>query len=138
MASTAAHTSKFTRYLQSETGPKTVHFWAPVFKWALVFAGVNDMQRPVEKISGTQQVALFCTGVIWTRWAGFVIKPRNPLLASVNFFLGAVAGYQIFRIGSYRVSEGDSPMQVFKYITNGETVEENPAVPAGVPAAEKK
>lgn len=138
MASTAAHTSKFTRYLQSETGPKTVHFWAPVFKWALVFAGVNDMQRPVEKISGTQQVALFCTGVIWTRWAGFVIKPRNPLLASVNFFLGAVAGYQIFRIGSYRVSEGDSPMQVFKYITNGETVGENPAVPAAVPAAEKK
>ena len=134
MASTAAHTSKFTRYLQSETGPKTVHFWAPVFKWALVFAGVNDMQRPVEKISGTQQVALFCTGVIWTRWAGFVIKPRNPLLASVNFFLGAVAGYQIFRIGSYRVSEGDSPMQVFKYITNGETGADN----AAVPAVEKK
>lgn len=125
MASSAQHASKFTRYLQSETGPKTVHFWAPVLKWCLVIAGFNDLQRPVEKISGTQQVALFATGAIWTRWAGFVIQPRNMLLASVNFFLGGVAGYQIFRLADYRVKEGDSPAQVFKYIVSGssETVE---------------
>ena len=71
MASTAQHASKFTRFLNSETGPKTVHFWAPVFKWALVIAGINDLQRPVEKLSGTQQIALFATGAIWTRWAGY-------------------------------------------------------------------
>ncbi|KAI5957194.1 hypothetical protein KGF54_000122 [Candida jiufengensis] len=120
MASTAQHASKFTKYLNSETGPRTVHFWAPVFKWALVIAGINDLQRPVEKLSGTQQIALFATGAIWTRWAGFVIKPRNPLLASVNFFLGAVAGYQLIRIVNYRHDLGDSPMQVFKYILNGD------------------
>lgn len=125
MASSAQHASKFTRYLQSETGPKTVHFWAPVLKWCLVIAGFNDLQRPIEKVSGTQQVALFATGAIWTRWAGFVIQPRNMLLASVNFFLGGVAGYQIFRLADYRVKEGDSPAQVFKYIVSGssETVE---------------
>lgn len=115
----AAHTGKFQRFLQSETGPKTVHFWAPVFKWGLVIAGLNDMQRPVEKISGTQQVALFATGAIWTRWAGFAIKPRNYLLASVNFFLGGVAGYQLVRIVDYRRKEGDSAGQVFNYIFKG-------------------
>lgn len=119
MASSAQHASKFTRYLNSETGPKTVHFWAPVLKWALVIAGFNDLQRPVEKISGTQQVALFATGAIWTRWAGFVIKPRNALLASVNFFLGSVAGYQIYRVADYRVKAGDSPAQVFNYLLSG-------------------
>ncbi|RCK63575.1 Mitochondrial pyruvate carrier 3 [Candida viswanathii] len=130
MASTAQHASKFQRFLNSETGPKTVHFWAPVFKWALVIAGINDLQRPVEKLSGTQQIALFATGAIWTRWAGFVIKPRNMLLASVNFFLGGVAGYQLIRIVNYRREAGDSPMQVFNYIVNGNpetTKKEEPA-----------
>ncbi|KAM9908876.1 hypothetical protein OXX79_000098 [Metschnikowia pulcherrima] len=91
-------------------------FSGAVFKWSLVIAGLNDIQRPVEKISGTQQVALFCTGAIWTRWAGFAIKPRNYLLASVNFFLGGVAGYQILRVAHWRHSQGDSPAQVFKYL----------------------
>lgn len=85
-----------------------------------MIAGFNDTQRPVEKISGTQQIALFCTGAIWTRWAGFVIKPKNYLLASVNFFLGGVAGYQLIRIANYRTSLGDSPAQVFKYIMSGD------------------
>lgn len=120
MAATAQQASKFQRFLNSETGPRTVHFWAPVFKWSLVIAGFNDTQRPVEKISGTQQIALFCTGAIWTRWAGFVIRPKNYLLASVNFFLGGVAGYQLIRIANYRTSLGDSPAQVFKYILSGD------------------
>mmetsp|Transcript_958 Transcript_958/g.958 ORF Transcript_958/g.958 Transcript_958/m.958 type:complete len:136 (-) Transcript_958:42-449(-) len=127
MAASAQHASKFTRYLNSETGPKTVHFWAPVLKWCLVIAGFNDLQRPVEKISGTQQVALFATGAIWTRWAGFVIKPRNFLLASVNFFLGGVAGYQIYRLADYRVKAGDSPAQVFNYIVSGSSDTPEPA-----------
>lgn len=113
--------SKFQQFIASETGPKTVHFWAPVLKWSLVVAGINDIQRPVEKISGTQQIALFATGAIWTRWAGFVIRPRNPLLASVNFFLGGVAGYQLTRIANWRYSQGDSVSQVFKYIASGDS-----------------
>lgn len=135
MAASAQHASKFARYMNSETGPKTVHFWAPVLKWCLVIAGFNDLQRPVEKISGTQQIALFCTGAIWTRWAGFVIKPRNALLASVNFFLGGVAGYQIYRIADYRVKAGDSPSQVFKYLLSGDNAA--PVAPAA-PVSDKK
>lgn len=127
MAASAQHASRFLRFLNSETGPKTVHFWAPVFKWSLVIAGLSDIQRPVEKVSGTQQLALFCTGAIWTRWAGFVIRPKNFLLASVNFFLGGVAGYQLIRIVNYRKSLGDSSAQVFGYILHGDETADSSA-----------
>lgn len=76
-------------------------------QWSLVIAGINDMNRPVEKMSGTQQVALLATGAIWTRWC-LIIKPKNILLASVNFFLGAVAGYQVVRIYNHERELGYS------------------------------
>lgn len=91
-------------------------------KWSLVIAGANDLMRPVEKISGTQQLALLATGAIWTRWC-LIIKPRNVLLASVNFFLGAVAGFQVTRILKYRLDEGDSVMGAFSYIASGKKAE---------------
>lgn len=65
------------------------------------------MQRPVETMSSTQQMALMATGAIWTRWC-LIIKPKNYLLASVNFFLGAVAGYQVVRIFNYQKAMGYS------------------------------
>ncbi|KAK7208350.1 hypothetical protein BZA70DRAFT_273511 [Myxozyma melibiosi] len=101
------------KYMQSETGPKTIHFWAPVMKWALVFAGISDLNRPVETLSGTQQIALFATGAIWTRWC-LIIKPKNYLLASVNFFLGAVAGVQLTRVFNYQRSLGKSYPEAFQ------------------------
>lgn len=71
----------------------------------------------------TQNVALTCTGAIWTRWC-LIIKPRNILyvtrclnvgsgvgtnriysLAAVNFFLGVVGVVQVSRIVSYNMSQ---------------------------------
>ncbi|KAL1983953.1 hypothetical protein VTN96DRAFT_9727 [Rasamsonia emersonii] len=95
--------STFQRLWNSPVGIKTVHFWAPVMKWALVLAGISDFQRPAEKLSLTQNVALMATGAIWTRWC-FIIKPRNLLLAAVNFFLGCVGVVQVTRIFLYRRS----------------------------------
>ncbi|SPJ80135.1 related to FMP43 Found in Mitochondrial Proteome [Fusarium torulosum] len=89
--------SWFKRMWESEIGFKTVHFWAPVMKWALVLAGISDFARPVENLSFTQNLALTCTGIIWTRWC-LIIKPKNYLLAAVNFFLGLVGLVQITRI----------------------------------------
>lgn len=89
--------SWFKRMWESEIGIKTVHFWAPVMKWALVIAGISDFARPVEKLSFTQNFALTCTGLIWTRWC-LIIKPKNYLLAAVNFFLGLVGIVQVSRI----------------------------------------
>ncbi|KAH6973491.1 mitochondrial pyruvate carrier, partial [Ilyonectria sp. MPI-CAGE-AT-0026] len=69
-------------------------------QWALVIAGISDFTRPAENLSFTQNFALTCTGFIWTRWC-LIIKPKNILLATVNFFLGIVGLIQISRILAY-------------------------------------
>ncbi|KAF2135216.1 uncharacterized protein K452DRAFT_239767 [Aplosporella prunicola CBS 121167] len=89
--------SGFAKFWHSPVGPKTVHFWAPVMKWALVLAGVADFFRPAEMLSLSQNAALMATGAIWTRWC-MIIKPRNVFLAAVNFFLGCVGFIQTTRI----------------------------------------
>ncbi|KAI6778941.1 uncharacterized protein J7T54_003877 [Emericellopsis cladophorae] len=96
--------SWFKKAWESEVGIKTVHFWAPVMKWCLVIAGIADMARPAEKLSFTQNFALTCTGLIWTRWC-MIIKPKNILLATVNFFLAMVGIVQLTRIGLYESSK---------------------------------
>ncbi|EFZ03757.1 UPF0041 domain protein [Metarhizium robertsii ARSEF 23] len=70
------------------------------WQWALVLAGISDFARPAEKLSFTQNFALTCTGLIWTRWC-LIIKPKNYLLAAVNFFLGLVGIVQVSRILMY-------------------------------------
>lgn len=45
------YTSLFIFVIIVFQGPKTVHFWAPMFKWGLVIAGLADINRPVEKVS---------------------------------------------------------------------------------------
>ncbi|KXJ93744.1 hypothetical protein Micbo1qcDRAFT_158609 [Microdochium bolleyi] len=100
----AQQQSWFQRMWASPVGLKTVHFWAPVMKWALVLAGVSDFARPAEKLSLTQNGALTATGIIWTRWC-FVITPQNYLLAAVNFFLGVVGVTQCTRILMWRASQ---------------------------------
>ncbi|KAK5663225.1 hypothetical protein OQA88_6643 [Cercophora sp. LCS_1] len=92
------------RMWNSPIGLKTVHFWAPVMKWGLVLAGVSDFARPAENLSLTQNGALTATGIIWTRWC-LIIKPKNYLLAAVNFFLGMVGVVQVSRILMYRQSQ---------------------------------
>ncbi|XBW36915.1 hypothetical protein QEN19_002494 [Hanseniaspora menglaensis] len=118
-SSTTQEQTKFQKFLNSETGPKTIHFWAPTLKWGLVFAGISDMNRPIESVSGTQSLSLIATAMIWTRWS-FVIKPKNMLLASVNFFLGLTSGYQIARLIHWRYNVmGDSASDTLKYVLNG-------------------
>ncbi|KAF3843454.1 hypothetical protein F7725_002303 [Dissostichus mawsoni] len=70
-------------------GPKTVFFWAPVFKWGLVGAGLADMSRPADKLS--------LSSLIWSRYS-LVITPKNWNLFCVNFFLGAAGSSQLYRI----------------------------------------
>ncbi|KAK4125327.1 UPF0041-domain-containing protein [Parathielavia appendiculata] len=102
--SQAATESWGKRMWNSPVGLKTVHFWAPVMKWALVLAGVADFARPAEKLSLTQNAALTATGMIWTRWC-LIIKPKNYLLAAVNFFLGVVGVVQCTRIALWHQSQ---------------------------------
>ncbi|XP_012221628.1 mitochondrial pyruvate carrier 2 [Linepithema humile] len=82
-------------------GPQTIFFWAPIFKWGLVIAGLSDLQRPANKISISQSSALGITGLIWTRYS-LAITPKNYSLFSVNLFVACTALYQISRAVRYQ------------------------------------
>ncbi|XP_017265735.1 mitochondrial pyruvate carrier 2b [Kryptolebias marmoratus] len=81
-------------------GPKTVFFWAPMFKWGLVMAGLADMTRPADKLSLSQSAVLTATGLIWSRYS-LVIIPKNWNLFAVNFFVGSAGLSQLYRIWRY-------------------------------------
>ena len=95
------------------------HFWSPSMKWALVIAGIGDLQRPADKLSPTQSsgtpklihemvypdtdisIALAATGVIWSRYST-QITPVNYNLLLVNVFVAATGLFQLYRIYDYR------------------------------------
>lgn len=82
-------------------GLKTIHFWAPAFKWCLVIAGISDIYRPAEKLSFSQSLSLAVTGIIWSRYST-VITPKNWNLFSVNIFLAGVGVMQCGRVLNHR------------------------------------
>jgi hypothetical protein len=88
--------SAFNRLWNHPAGPKTIFFWAPAMKWALVAAAVGDMKKPVEVVSTNQNLALAATGLIWSRYAT-QITPVNYSLLLVNMFVAATALYQLSR-----------------------------------------
>uniref|UniRef100_A0A182TRH8 Mitochondrial pyruvate carrier n=1 Tax=Anopheles melas TaxID=34690 RepID=A0A182TRH8_9DIPT len=77
-------------------GPKTVFFWAPVFKWGLVVAGLSDLRRPADQLSVSQSASLAATGIIWSRYS-LVIIPKNWGLFSVNVFVAGTQVLQLYR-----------------------------------------
>ncbi|KAG2224034.1 hypothetical protein INT45_009620 [Circinella minor] len=104
MATSAASQSALQRFINSPAGPKTIHFWAPAMKWALVFAGISDLQRPAENLSLPQNLSLVATGLIWTRYS-MVIIPKNWSLGAVNIFVASTGLMQVVRIMNYRMSD---------------------------------
>ncbi|KAG5234725.1 Mitochondrial pyruvate carrier [Salix suchowensis] len=85
-------TSKLQALWNHPAGPKTIHFWAPTFKWGISIANVADFAKPPEKLSYPQQIAVTCTGVIWSRYST-VITPKNWNLFSVNVAMAATGIY---------------------------------------------
>ncbi|XP_071373954.1 mitochondrial pyruvate carrier 2-like [Centroberyx affinis] len=92
--------AKLRPFYNHPAGPKTVFFWAPVFKWGLVMAGLADMTRPAEKLSTSQSAVLMTTGILWSRYS-LIIIPKNWGLFAVNLFLGVAGGTQLIRIWRY-------------------------------------
>ncbi|CAI9760247.1 unnamed protein product [Fraxinus pennsylvanica] len=89
-------TSKFQALWNHPAGPKTIHFWAPTFKWGISIANIADSTKPPEKVSYPQQIAVTATGVIWSRYST-VITPKNWNLFSVNVAMAATGIYQLTR-----------------------------------------
>ncbi|XP_028393600.1 mitochondrial pyruvate carrier 2-like [Dendronephthya gigantea] len=96
------------KFWNSATGPKTIFFWAPTFKWGLVIAGIADLTRPAEKLSASQSLSLAATGFIWSRYS-LVIIPRSWNLFGVNFFLGMTGLNQLYRVWDYQRKLKSSP-----------------------------
>ncbi|CAD6995722.1 mitochondrial pyruvate carrier 2 [Ceratitis capitata] len=89
---------------QHPAGPKTVFFWAPLFKWSLVIAGLSDLARPAESLSVPQCAALAATGIIWSRYS-LVIIPKNYSLFAVNLFVGLTQVIQLGRAYMYQMEQ---------------------------------
>eukprot|EP01063_Lacrimia_lanifica_P027249 TRINITY_DN3801_c0_g1_i1.p1 TRINITY_DN3801_c0_g1~~TRINITY_DN3801_c0_g1_i1.p1 ORF type:complete len:246 (+),score=107.55 TRINITY_DN3801_c0_g1_i1:72-809(+) len=77
-------------------GPFTIFFWAPTTKWGLSGSNIADYDRPVDKVSTSQQLSLAATGLIWSRYS-FVITPVNYNLFLVNFVLACTSLYHVAR-----------------------------------------
>ena len=92
----AASTSKLAAFWNHPAGPKTIHFWAPTFKWGITIANIADFQRPAELVSYPQQIAVTATGLIWSRFST-QITPVNYNLLTVNAFMAATGLYQLYR-----------------------------------------
>uniref|UniRef100_A0A0E0ERM1 Mitochondrial pyruvate carrier n=6 Tax=Oryza TaxID=4527 RepID=A0A0E0ERM1_9ORYZ len=77
-------------FLNSPVGPKTTHFWGPVANWGFVLAGLVDMNKPPEMISGNMTAGLFM------RFA-WMVQPRNYLLLACHASNESVQLYQMSR-----------------------------------------
>ena len=80
----------------------SVYNLAPASKWALSIVplvGVVTGSQPVEKVNFNTSASLAITGFVWTVYA-LMITPQNfgsKMLASVNFAMGSVNGYNSYR-----------------------------------------
>ncbi|CRK97167.1 CLUMA_CG010564, isoform A [Clunio marinus] len=102
-AATPMVPARLTPLWNHPAGPKTVFFWAPVFKWGLVLAGLNDLRRPADTLSVGQSASLAATGVIWSRYS-LVIIPKNYGLFSVNVFVALTQFVQLYRAFTFKKS----------------------------------
>ena len=97
---TSTAMSAFGRFLKSPTGPKTVHFWGPIANWGFVIAGLVDLEKPAEKVSGPMTTALCFYSLLFMRFA-WRVQPRNYLLLACHTSNEAVQGYHLFRKVKY-------------------------------------
>ncbi|XP_057977856.1 mitochondrial pyruvate carrier 4-like isoform X1 [Malania oleifera] len=64
--------------------------------WGIIIANAADFSKPPEKLSYPQQMAVACSGVIWSRYST-IITPRNLNLLSVNVAMAGTGLYQVAR-----------------------------------------
>jgi mitochondrial pyruvate carrier 1 len=75
--------SRARAFWNSETGPKTSHFWGPVANWGFVLAGLADASKPPEKINPKMTSVLCVYSLLFMRFA-WRVQPRNYLLLACH------------------------------------------------------
>ncbi|KAL7186621.1 hypothetical protein ACSBR2_028366 [Camellia fascicularis] len=88
--------SKLQAFWNHPAGPKTIHFWAPTFKWVISIANVADFSKPPEQLSYPHQSVVAISGLIWTRYSTVII-PKNWNLVGVNLTMSGTGFYQLSR-----------------------------------------
>ncbi|KAG2583804.1 hypothetical protein PVAP13_6KG257700 [Panicum virgatum] len=83
-------------FLNSPVGPKTSHFWGPVANWGFVIAGLVDMNKPPEMISGNMTAVMCVYSGLFMRFA-WMVQPRNYLLLACHASNESVQLYQLSR-----------------------------------------
>ncbi|KAL3690128.1 hypothetical protein R1sor_016437 [Riccia sorocarpa] len=83
-------------FWNSPVGPKTTHFWGPVANWGFVAAGLADMNKPPELISGNMTGAMCIYSALFMRFA-WMVQPRNYLLLACHAANETVQLYQFNR-----------------------------------------
>ena len=96
LVSMCGSTSALAKFISHPAGIFTIFFWAPTFKWMITISNIGDLDKPAHLISANQQIAIFLTGVIWSRYSTQIV-PVNYNLLIVNFFMALSAGYQLYR-----------------------------------------
>lgn len=75
--------SSFRAFWNSPVGPKTTHFWGPLANFGFVVAGLVDMNKPPEMISGKMTGVLCIYSGLCMRFA-WMVQPRNYLLLACH------------------------------------------------------
>ena len=91
VAAMAASSSRLMAFWNHPAGPKTIHFWAPTFKWGITLANIADFWRPADRISYPQQCAVTATGIIWSRFSTQITPVRPPALLRLAVTVSGLA-----------------------------------------------
>ncbi|XP_019451598.1 PREDICTED: mitochondrial pyruvate carrier 1-like isoform X1 [Lupinus angustifolius] len=97
--------ASFRAFLNSPVGPKTTHFWGPVANWGFVAAGLADMQKPPEMISGNMTGAMCVYSALFMRFA-WMVQPRNYLLLACHV---SNEGVQLYQLSRWAKAQGYLP-----------------------------
>ncbi|KAL2581805.1 hypothetical protein GLYMA_15G246900v4 [Glycine max] len=71
--------ASFRAFWNSLVGPKTTHFWGPIANWGFVAAGLANLNKPPEMISGNMTGAMCVYSTLFMRFA-WMVQPHNYLL----------------------------------------------------------
>jgi len=87
---------EFRSYIMS------THFWGPAANWGIVLAGVLDLKKSPDIISGPMTSALCIYSLLFMRFA-WMVRPRNLLLLACHISNECVQGYQLTRKIKYNL-----------------------------------